>query len=95
MCDHDHPWTFQNEKHKTDIENSYQGNPGFKISNADISFDNYKPVIKEEKRNEELGNHFNAGIKPSDHKEHEVVTIDSSDEDFHVVVCANHSSPST
>ena len=39
MCDHDHPWTFQNEKHKTDIENSYQGNPGFKISNADISFD--------------------------------------------------------
>ena len=38
MCDHDHPWTFQNEKHKTDIENSYQGNPGFKISNADISF---------------------------------------------------------
>ena len=36
MCDHDHPWTFQNEKHKTDIENSYQGNPEFKISNADI-----------------------------------------------------------
>jgi hypothetical protein len=25
MCGHAHPWTFQNEKHKAGIENSYQG----------------------------------------------------------------------
>ena len=24
MCGHAHPWTFQNEKHKEGIENSYQ-----------------------------------------------------------------------
>ena len=24
MCGHSHPWTFQNEKHKAAIENSYQ-----------------------------------------------------------------------
>jgi len=24
MCGHAHPWTFQNEKHKAGIENSYQ-----------------------------------------------------------------------
>ena len=29
MCGHAHPWTFQNEKHKSGIENSYQATVQF------------------------------------------------------------------
>ena len=41
MCGHAHPWTFQNEKHKSGIENSYQATVQI-LSKVILFFFNYK-----------------------------------------------------